>query len=54
MRQTIWNLKSGGKEGQESYEEKRKAGLEYIEKLKKEDIVVEVVEEKDRFIITLK
>lgn len=54
MRQVVWKLKSGGKEGQETREEKYQKGQEYIERLRQEDDVIEVVEEQDRLIIYLK
>lgn len=53
MRTTIWNLIPGNKTDQETAEQKRQAGLEYIEKLKKEDKVIDVKEENGKFIITL-
>jgi len=55
MRTTIWRLRPNKTKYTEYTEdEARKEGLAYIEQLKKEDEVVEVIEEEDRFIIKLK
>ena len=43
---TIWKLQPGGRLGQESREEKLKAGYEYIERMKQE-FDVTVTEHKD-------
>lgn len=53
MRKTIWKLTAGEKDGQQTREEKLARGKEYIEKLKKEDKVKEVIEEEDKLIIIL-
>ena len=52
MRICTWSLSPGGREGQETREEKRMKGLEYIRKLG--DEVLEYKEENDKFVITLK
>lgn len=48
-----WNLKAGGKVGQEDAEIKRQEGLAYIERLKEEDTVLSVEETENAFVITL-
>jgi len=48
-----WNLRAGGKVGQEDAEMKRNEGLAYIERLTEEDIVLSVEETENEFIITL-
>lgn len=52
MRTVLWNLRAGGKGGQELREEKEKKGKEYIEKLG--DEVEEVIYEENRIVIKLK
>ncbi len=54
MRVAVWKLKSGGRIDQETAEQKRQKGLEYIERLKEDNEVIEVIEEADRFIIKMK
>ena len=46
-----FNLKAGGRDGQETREQKRKIGLEYIEKIRKDEVIEEVKEENGKFII---
>lgn len=54
MRTTIWKLRPRQSENAKYTEDlARKEGLEYIERLKVEDKVVEVIEEHDRFVIIL-
>lgn len=49
-----WKLNSGNKIGQETQEEKRVLGLEYIERLKKDgEEVLEVIDEGNRLKIIL-
>lgn len=54
MRIVHWKLTTGNKVGQETAEQKRQAGLDYIERLKQEEEVIEVIEEANRFVIKLK
>lgn len=54
MRIATWRLSAGNKKDQETTEQKRQKGLEYIEKLRQEDEVLEVIEEPNKFIIKLK
>ena len=49
-----WNLRSGGKVGQEDAEMKRQEGLAYIERLKENETVLSVEETPMELIITLK
>ena len=54
MRTTIWKFKPlGAKEAEYTVNLAREEGLKYIEVLRQEDRVVEVIEEKDMFIIKL-
>lgn len=54
MKVVIWNLVSGGKDGQESRDQKLAEGLSYIEMLKSEgEVVVSVENMKDFLRITL-
>ncbi|MDD5728508.1 MAG: hypothetical protein PHV59_08100 [Victivallales bacterium] len=54
MRTIIWKLNTGSHPLQETLEEKRKRGLEYIEKLKADDEkVLEVIEENNQLRIIL-
>lgn len=43
----------GARQSEYTTQEGREEGLKYIERLKEEDIVLEVLEERDRFIIVL-
>lgn len=50
----VWNFKpKGASQSKYTPQEGREEGLKYIEKLREEDTVLEVVEEVDRFIIVL-
>jgi len=52
MKTVYWNLKTSP--GQETREQKKSLGLEYVKKLKKEnEKVIEVKEENDRLVILL-
>ena len=54
MRTTIWNFKpKGSLQSKYTPQEGREEGLAYIEQLKKEDTVLEFIEEADRFVIIL-
>lgn len=54
MRTTIWNFKpKGSLQSKYTTQEGREEGLAYIEQLKKEDTVLEVIEEPGRFVIIL-
>lgn len=53
MRIVKWKLQSGDRVGQETAEMKRQEGIDYIERLKKEETVVSVEETVNEFIITL-
>lgn len=54
MKKVIFIYRSGGKPGQQTEEEKRKAGLDYIEKLKADgEKVIEVKEENKQFLILI-
>ncbi|MEI9966170.1 MAG: hypothetical protein WDN67_00620 [Candidatus Moraniibacteriota bacterium] len=54
MRNVIWNLIPGGKPDQEEYQEKLRAGLEYIERLRQDETVLSVeIEEGKEIRITL-
>lgn len=54
MRKVTFSLIAGIHKGQETAEEKLKAGLEYVEKLKREDVVVSVeIEEGKEIVIML-
>jgi len=44
----------GSREGQESREQKRQAGLEYIKRLREDHEVIEVIEEPNQFRIIMK
>lgn len=50
----IWNLKSGMKNGQESYDVKKQKGLEYVELLKTKHEVIEVIESEEEIKIIMK
>lgn len=54
MRTTIWKLNPiQSKYAEYTPDIAREEGLAYIERLKAEDKVVEVIEERDRFVIIL-
>jgi hypothetical protein len=53
MKIVTWNLKSGGRVSQETDDQKRQKGLEYIERLKEDNVVIEVLEENGKFIIKM-
>lgn len=53
MRTVKWNLIEGNKKDQETKEMKRQEGLEYIERLKQDENVLEVIETEKELIITL-
>lgn len=50
-----WNLTAGTKQNQETKEQKRKLGNDYIERLKNDgEEIIEVIEEENRLKIVLK
>lgn len=54
MKTVLWKLSAGDKPFQETADEKRKAGLEYIERLKSDgENIVSVDEENGYFIIKI-
>lgn len=53
MKIAKFNLRVGGKLGQEVYEHKLAQGREYVETLRREDNVIEVIETKKEIIIKM-
>jgi hypothetical protein len=53
MKIVTYNLKTGGRINQETKEQKMQKAWDYIEKLRAEDKVIEVIEEENRFVIHL-
>lgn len=53
MRIVKWRIIEGTKSSQETKEQKRQSGLDYIEKLKEDENVLNVEETSEEFIITL-
>lgn len=53
MKIAKFNLKVGGKLGQEGYEQKLAQGREYVETLRREDNVIEVIETPTEIIIKM-
>jgi len=53
MKIAKFNLRAGGKVGQEGYEQKLAQGREYVETLKREDKVIEVIETEKEIIIKM-
>lgn len=53
MKIAKFNLVVGGKLGQESYEQKLAQGRAYVETLRREDNVIEVIETKKEIIIKM-
>lgn len=43
MKIVKWRLSPGGRVGQETYEQKLQEGMDYIERLKKDEDVAEVI-----------
>ncbi len=53
MKTVIWKLKAGNMEGQETAEQKRLSGYDYIEKIAEHEKVLNVVDEGDHLKIYL-
>lgn len=53
MKIAKFNLRVGGKLGQEVYEQKLAQGREYVETLRREDNVIEVIETPTEIIIKM-
>lgn len=54
MKTVIWKLTAGNKPFQETADEKREAGLKYIERLKEDgENIVDIKEEDGKFIIII-
>ena len=53
MKIAKFNLRVGTKLGQEGYEQKLAQGREYVETLRREDKVIEVIETRDEIIIKM-
>lgn len=53
MKIAKFNLRVGGKLGQEGYEQKIAHGREYVETLRREDNVIEVIETPTEIIIKM-